>query len=153
MILDRQDGGPIGRAIRGLSYVLLAAGVFLVMPNLILGVLKFISTAPADRIYVPGTILASILMLGHLILLIPLLSIPLSALWVSHTTGDPDYRSRIFVQGAIRYAPVLALEIAHVCYALTHDSIFIPGVAGLLVMTYAVSLLIYDHRIARAGPL
>lgn len=149
--MDRQDVGPIERASRGLSYVLLAAGVFLVTPNLILGVLKFISTSPADRIHVPGTTLASILILGHLILLIPLLSIPLSALWASHRTGDLNHRSRIFVQGVLRYAPVLALEIVHVCYVLTHDNIFIPGIVGLLVMTYAVSLLVYDLRIARVG--
>lgn len=151
MTIDMQDGGPFGRASRGLSYVLLAAGVFLGMPNVILGVLKFLSTSPADRILVPGTTLASILILGHLILLIPLLSIPLTALWASHRTGNLNQRSRIFVQGVQRYAPVLALEIAHVCYVLTHDNIFIPGIVGFLVMAYAVSLLLYDRRIDPIG--
>lgn len=150
MTIDLQDGEPAGQAFRGLSYILLAGGVVLIAPYLILGVLKIITALTQNKAYFSSSILASILVLGQLILLIPVVTIPLSALWVFQKTGDPAQRSRVYFQGALRYAPILVLDIAQTIYSLLHDAIFLPGILGVLAVICAASFLIRDRQSARA---
>lgn len=144
MTNNSPSDGPGNQAFRGLSYILLAGGLILIFPFLIIAIFKL-----TQKAYFSSSILAAILVTGQLILLIPILSIPLSALWVFQRTGDLSERSRVFFQSMLRYAPILILNIAQTIYGLTHDALFLPGILGVMVLIYVTTFMVRDRNDAR----
>jgi hypothetical protein len=133
---DSSDAAMKG--IRLLSYILMASGIFLLLPYPLGVICRFLGVSK------PGSFLVAFVILGDILMLAPLLTISLTAIWVYKKTGDHGLKFDVMKLSALRYAPALATVVAIHLYG--RISVYSPALCGAALVTYAGYLMYSDGQ-------
>jgi hypothetical protein len=131
-------------ALRLTSYLLLAAGISMVLPYPLFYGLKIILQGRHIH-YAPGHAFMAFLVLGGLLVCAPLLTIPYGSLWVLKKTGSHEEKFRNFGLSCFRYLPVLTVAWISMLYSGKTSNFMIPGFFGGLLIVYSAILLKLDR--------
>ena len=141
-----QDSEVQSRALRTLTYTFLAAGVIIIVPYPLVGLLNVIFRLLPASAFHPETLLASILAVGHLLLLFPVFTISLAALWVYKKTESHSAKFSVFKRGFLRFIPVATIALILAFITIRNGWIFVPLAFGFLLVAYGSWLLKLDGK-------
>lgn len=144
-MIDSEFAAAEARALRGLTYILMVAGVVIVLPFPLVALLNVIFRIAPSSVFAPGALLAGILAVGHLVLLLPILTISISALWVYKVTEDHAVKFSVFKRGFMRFLPVAVVALAQMVITVKNNLTFLPLGFGILLLIYAGWLLKLDR--------
>lgn len=144
-MIDTEFVAVEGRALRSLTYILIVAGAIIVLPFPLVAVLNVIFRLSPGTAFPPGTLLAGILAAGHLLLLLPLLTISLSSLWVYKQTADHSAKLSVLKRGFMRFLPAVVIACIQMVITVRYSLTFLPLGFGILLLIYAGWLLKIDR--------
>lgn len=140
------NGTHAVRALKINSYILLLSGFLIFLPYPLFFALKKILFAAGVRSFSPENAFMGFIIAGHMLLLVPLISIGVSALWVLRKTNSHDEKFFVFGRGFLRYGPALLLGVISLVVSVGSGNFFIPGIFGALLAVYACVLLKIDAK-------
>lgn len=117
------------------SCLLLLSGILMVMPFPIFYLIK---------VAAPGKAAMMFIMAGGAVLCIPMLSIPISALWVWRKNGNHDDKFHVLSRGCSRYLPALSLGLIELLFSAKTGNAYLSLGFGALLIIYAGVLLKID---------
>ncbi|MFH1725876.1 MAG: hypothetical protein ABII00_14805 [Elusimicrobiota bacterium] len=88
--------------------------------------------------------------ISQIIIFLPIMTVPVSALWAYRRTGSRGAGWQVVIRGFLRYTPVLAGDLLQLFAMRSKHSLFSPGVFGILTIIYA-GWLIRKDRAAAGG--
>lgn len=128
-----------GRALKYLSYALLAAGFALLAPFVLLAIVKRVPIGP-----LPASLFANLYALGGLVLVGTLFAVPGLSLWV-RGHGDREDLIRYVKLSVLRVVPVVAVGVAQLVYAASRSAFQVTALYALALAAYAIWLLWRDR--------
>lgn len=141
-----QDSEVQARALKSLTYTFLAAGFIIILPFPLVGLLNVIFRHSPGSAFHPETLLASILAVGHLVLLFPVFTISLAALWVYKKTESHAAKFSVFKRGFQRFIPVAAIALIQAFITIRNGWVFVPLAFGFMLVAYGTWLLKLDGK-------
>lgn len=144
-MIDTDFAAVEARALRSLTYILIVAGAIIVLPFPLVAFLNVIFRLSPGSAFPPGTLLAGILAAGHLVLLLPIMTISASALWVYKETSDHSAKFSVLKRGFLRYLPAALIACIQMVITVRYSMTFLPFGFGILLLIYASWLLKKDR--------
>lgn len=147
--MKSENESRVVAVLRVTSYLLLLAGILTVLPYPLFYVIKRIVQASGSGTFAPGHAAMMFIFAGELVLCIPMLSIPGTALWLRRKNDSHDDKFHVLSRGFFRYLPALSLGLIELFYTAKTGNAYIPGVFGTLLIIYSSILLKIDSGDAR----
>lgn len=126
------------------SYLLLLSGVLMVLPFPLFFIVKLFVGAGGWGSFDPALVAMMFIAAGGLVLCVPVLSIPISALWVWRKSGSHDDKFFVLSRGFFRYLPILSLGIVELIYSAKTGNAYLSLGFGAFLILYAGVLLKVD---------
>lgn len=117
------------------SCLLLFSGILMVLPFPIFYLVQ---------VAAPGKAAMMFILAGGAVLCVPILSIPISALWVWRKNGNHDDKFHVLSRGCFKYFPALSLGLIELILSAKTGNAYLPLVFGAALIVYAVILLKID---------
>ncbi|MFH1726620.1 MAG: hypothetical protein ABII00_18575 [Elusimicrobiota bacterium] len=137
---------PLDKIKKAHGIMFLAGGVALAAPFVMILGLGLLGRVVTFNREVPATLSAVIWGLGQVTVVLPLLTIPVSAAWVGYASGDHESSKVALRKMMKRYAPIFCVLIAQAFSLLKESPMFLASlVAGVLMVGYSVWLLRSDE--------
>lgn len=150
-MIDTEVAVVEARALRSLTYILIVAGAIIVLPFPLVAFLNVIFRFSPGAAFPPGTLLAGILAAGHIVLLLPIMTISLSALWVYKLTTDHSVKFSVLKRGFTRFLPAAVIAFIQMVITVRYNLTFVPLGFGILLLLYAGWLLKLDRLSSEPG--
>lgn len=129
------NNARIALASKMTSCLLLLSGILMVLPFPAFYLIK---------VAAPGQAAMMFIMAGGSVLCLPMLSIPISALWVWRKNGNHDDKFHVLSRGCFRYLPALSLGFVELILSAKTGNAFLSLGFGAMLIVYAVVLLRID---------
>lgn len=139
--MTSNNSSRIALALRVTSYLLLLSGILMVLPFPIFSLIK---------VAAPGKVAMIFIMTGAAVLCIPLITLPMSALWVWKMNGNHDDKFHVLSRGCFRYFPALSLGFIEMIFSAKTGNAYLSLAFGAALIVYACVLLKIDSAAADA---
>lgn len=140
--MELQEENLSGRGLKILSYSLLAAGVLLVSPFIIIGLVKIAPIGP-----VPISLIGRLLGVGLVAIVACFAAIMGYAIWMHASTKNQVDLRRFYKLSLLRYIPVAIIGFIQMIYAARNDAFHVTAVYALALVMYAGWLLRHDRTL------
>lgn len=141
------SSGETTRALRWFSYVLFLCGAVQFLPLPVAFGLRLHFKANPDQSFQP-TFLPVLLITGIMLIWLPAITIPFSALWVRMKTGSRESQLEVLKAGFLSYAPAFVMTVLVALVSGKYGNVYAPSIFGVLLMGYALNL---KRRFERDG--
>lgn len=129
-----------GRALGILSYSLLAAGILLLSPFIVLALVKIAPIGPLR-----AKIFADLYIIGAAAIFAPFVIIPSCGRWLHNKTDDRSALMDYYRMSLVRYLPVAIIGLIQFAYAGRNYAFHVTAVYALVVTIYAGWLIRRDR--------
>lgn len=133
-------------AKKGLTMIFIIAGALMALPLPILLLLKHF--ASPNRTFRPELSLVLGSVTGEAILFLPFLMIFVLVGWAMQAGEERGRKLKDVGPLALRFAPVLLIEIGNIMFSFRHTSLYMTFAMGATVLIYGAALWIHDRRTA-----
>lgn len=137
--MEIQEGHLSGLGLKILSYSLLAAGVLLISPFLLIVLVKIAPIGP-----LPISLIGKLFGIGLVAIFACFAAIMGCGIWIHASTGNQVDLRRFYKLSLIRYIPVAIIGFIQMIYAARNDAFYVTAVYATAVIIYAGWLLRHD---------
>lgn len=142
--MELQEDNLSGLGLKILSYSLLAAGVLLISPFLLIVLVKIAPIGP-----LPISLIGRLLGVGLVAIFACFVAIMGYGIWMHASMGNQADLRRFYKLSLIRYIPVAIIGFIQMIYAARNDAFYVTAVYALAVVIYAGWLLRHDRTLTK----